>query len=162
MILLPLTNQEFDVWAKRCKEDYVQDKMRAHSYSRSEAETIAEDDFSSMLSMGLETPNNFVLKLVEAGLEVGYLWFCIRDTKAFLCDFIIEEEFRRRGLGQAAMKAFEAIVQRLGLEKIGLHVFGFNSQAIELYKSLGFVITDLTMEKRTRPLQTQTLHSELS
>jgi ribosomal protein S18 acetylase RimI-like enzyme len=147
MQLLPMNEIDFAFWSRRSKESYIQDKMRANGYTRSEAEQIAEEDFQTMLHEGLHTHNNFLLKIIKDEADVGFLWFCIRHEKAFLCDFIIEEPYRRKGIGQEAMRSFEGVVKRLGLKKMGLHVFGFNTGAIELYKSLGFVITDMTMEK---------------
>ena len=150
MQLSPMNDIDYDFWSKRCKESYIQDKMRANGYSRKEAELIATDDFHTMLIDGVNTHNNFLLKIIKDEQTVGYLWFCIRIHKAFLCDFIIEEPYRRKGIGQEAMRAFEGVVKRLGLKKMGLHVFGFNTGAIDLYKSLGFVVTDMTMEKMVK------------
>lgn len=48
------------------------------------------------------------------------------------------------------MLMLEEHVKNEGLESIGLHVFGFNQRAIELYKSLDYQITDLVMVKKIK------------
>jgi ribosomal protein S18 acetylase RimI-like enzyme len=45
------------------------------------------------------------------------------------------------------MEAIEDEVRKLGISKIGLHVFGFNAAARSLYDKLGFEVTDTSMEK---------------
>jgi ribosomal protein S18 acetylase RimI-like enzyme len=88
----------------------------------------------------------------ESAARVGFIWFCVRgaenNRKAFVADVIIEENFRGQGLGRQMMLALETEVRKLGLNHIGLHVFAFNTPAVNLYKSLGFEITDLSMEKK--------------
>lgn len=87
----------------------------------------------------------------SADVVVGYLWFSIRgaqeNRKAFICDVIVEEAQRGRGFGRKAMLLAEQEVKSLGLNEIGLHVFGVNAPAIALYESLGYKTTNLVMAK---------------
>ena len=60
----------------------------------------------------------------------------------------IDEAFRGRGLGRAAMVFAEQEAQRLGIAKVALNVFGGNEVARGLYRSLGYAETAVHMEKR--------------
>jgi RimJ/RimL family protein N-acetyltransferase len=46
-----------------------------------------------------------------------------------------------------AMTKLEGEAKRLGLDRIGLHVFGHNSAARPLYEKLGYVPTNINMVK---------------
>ena len=63
-------------------------------------------------------------------------------------DIVIDEPYRRRGYGQAAMLALEDSVRSLGLRGIALHVFGHNTAARALYERLGYTVTNINMAKR--------------
>ncbi|MFJ5762867.1 GNAT family N-acetyltransferase [Neobacillus sp. NPDC093182] len=51
------------------------------------------------------------------------------------------------GYGKEAMKKIEIVGQKLGMKKIGLHVFGHNKVARGLYDKLGYQTTNVLMEK---------------
>ena len=53
---------------------------------------------------------------------------------------------------RAAMIAIEDEVRQLGIDRIGLHVFGHNRGAWALYDQLGYEVTNVNMAKTiTRP-----------
>jgi len=45
------------------------------------------------------------------------------------------------------MKEIEIFAKSIGLKSIGLHVFGHNKLARDLYKKLGYVETNINMKK---------------
>lgn len=45
------------------------------------------------------------------------------------------------------MKETEIVAKDLGINKIGLHVFGHNKVPRGLYEKLGYEITNITMSK---------------
>jgi len=45
------------------------------------------------------------------------------------------------------MEALEQKALSLGVDRIGLHVFGHNVRASSLYRKMGYEVTDLTMYK---------------
>ncbi len=57
----------------------------------------------------------------------------------------VDEALRGRGYGRVAL---EPIALELGYDEIGLHVFGDNDVARNLYRSSGYVEIDVTMHKR--------------
>jgi ribosomal protein S18 acetylase RimI-like enzyme len=80
------------------------------------------------------------------------LWFALRSRagqqQAFVCDVVIFEEFRRRGYARRAFELLEGRARELGATSIGLHVFGHNGAARQLYEKLGFVATNILMVKK--------------
>lgn len=151
MKLVPMTQADFDLWGPRSKNGFAQDKVRANGYTQKEAAEIAEEAFKRLLPDGFKSKDNYLYAMKNEQTTVGYIWFCVRgaadNRKAFVCDIIVEEEFRGKGFGRKAMVQAEQEAKKLGLKEIGLHVFGFNETAIGLYKSLGYQTTDLVMAK---------------
>jgi ribosomal protein S18 acetylase RimI-like enzyme len=101
---------------------------------------------------GLATPDHSMYAIEDDGRFAGYLWLCDRDSELghslFVYAVEIDEEFRGRGLGRAAMVFAENEAQRLGIAKVALNVFGGNAVARGLYLSLGYTETAVHMEKR--------------
>ena len=150
--LAPLTQADFDAWIPRQKIMYKKDIV-AMGMSEEEAEKKAENDFQTLLPKGLESPGQYLFKLLNAErTRVGFLWFGIRgegaQKRAFIYDVIVEETFRGQGLGKVLMQLCEEEVKKLGLKTLGLHVFGHNSIARKLYLELGFRETSVQMEKQ--------------
>lgn len=147
-----MSGKEYNVWAPRSQASYAADKMKANRLTKAEAEKIAHDDFKQMLPDGLGSKDNFLFAAKDESQKIiGFIWFCVRgaegNRRAFVCDVIVEENYRGKGFGKKIMLLAEKEAQSQGLRRIGLHVFGFNETAIHLYKSLGYTTTDLTMEK---------------
>ena len=152
MKLNPMSEQEYASWSERSRKSYADDKMKANSLTREEADKIAADDFKRLLPDGQVSKDNFLFTAHDETKNVlGYIWFTIRgaenNRKAFICDVVIEDLYRGQGYGTQIMELVEIEVRKQGLKRIGLHVFGFNETAINLYKKLGYLTTDLVMEK---------------
>ena len=152
MKLEKMTQTDFEVWAPRSRQDYADDQIRANGLTKHEAYEFSERDFARLLPDGLSTKDNYLYTIKHSDRKVvGYLWFCIRGAddcrKALLCEIVIDENYRGQGIGKRAMLQFEQEVMKLGLNKIDLHVFGYNENAIRLYQSLGFKTTKLVMSK---------------
>lgn len=151
--LRDMTEKEYTSFRKQSLEDYKKDKMRANGYTEEEALQISKDSFLHFLPEGFYSKDNFLLMLEdEKNNIVGHLWYCIQgaenNRKSYICDILIYEEFRGKGFGKSSMLALEEHVKKKGILHIGLHVFGFNDIAISLYRSLGYEVTDLNMEKK--------------
>jgi len=75
------------------------------------------------------------------------LWVQVKDRKAFIYDFIIDEAFRGKGYGKQALAAMDEQLKSMNTESVALHVLGDNVSAQELYKKMGFEITGIRMRK---------------
>ncbi|MGQ8873523.1 GNAT family N-acetyltransferase [Paenibacillus amylolyticus] len=152
MELSPMNTEQFASFRSRSIADFAQEKVEAGTWAPEEALGRAEESYERYLPEGLDTPGAYVFNLVHPvdGI-VGYLWFNItenrRGKEAFLLDIVVEETYRGKGYGTETMEALEKTARSLGVDRIGLHVFGHNERASSLYRKMGYEVTDLTMYK---------------
>ena len=113
----------------------------------------AQQSRQKLLPRGQETPGHHFLSIVEeqSGQEVGCIWYGLLEeagqTIAFVYDFLIYEEHRRKGYGLQALQALDEEVRRSGLKRIALHVFGHNQSAQALYEKAGYTVVDFIMAR---------------
>jgi len=74
----------------------------------------------------------------------------VKEQKAFIFDFVIEEAFRGRGYGKQVLTVMDEKLKSMDTESVALHVFGDNVTAQELYKKTGFEITGIHMRKKLK------------
>lgn len=145
-----MSDLEFSSWFIKSKDNY-RDEIHKNGSTFNEAQKKADDDMSKLLPDGKESPDQYIFAVKAKGQWVGTLWFGVRgaedNRKAFIYDIVLDPEMRGHGLGKKAMELLEEKVKSLGLKHIGLHVFGHNTIAINLYEKLGYKITNLNMEK---------------
>ena len=133
---------------------YADDNVASGRWPPEGAPARSRADFDASLPRGLETPDNYLFEIRDAGtgVTVGSIWFAVREEHglrtAFVYDVEVRPESRRRGYATAAFQALEPLVRDLGLTSIGLHVFGHNMGARALYSRLGYEVTGLNMQKR--------------
>jgi ribosomal protein S18 acetylase RimI-like enzyme len=65
----------------------------------------------------------------------------------FILELYVEESQRGKGYGKQIMLLIEEKARELGLKAIGLHVFGSNKIAQNLYKAVGYEVTSVNMSK---------------
>ncbi|HEX4204329.1 MAG TPA: GNAT family N-acetyltransferase [Ktedonobacteraceae bacterium] len=155
-ILEPMTEAEFQHFLEPAIIEYAQDHVTNGQWAEEESLEKSRKEFHDLLSDGISTPNHYLFTLVnEAQQKVGILWFAIRESRgqraAFVYDVRIDEAFRHHGYGSQAFRALENKVRDLGGNKIFLHVFGHNHVAQEMYKKLGYQVTNIQMAKVLDP-----------
>jgi ribosomal protein S18 acetylase RimI-like enzyme len=150
-VIRPLREDEYGTFIERAMAFYVDDMVRA-GIDRDVAQVKADKDLPQLLPDGLGTRNHFMYAIEDDGRFAGYLWLCDREGdlghSLFVYAVEIDEAFRGRGLGRAAMVFAEEEARRLGIAKVALNVFGGNEVARGLYLSLGYAETAVHMEKR--------------
>lgn len=148
-----MTDEEYDAFVARSVRDYARGQVRAGSWDEADAERLAQEKFDALVPEGILTDGHFFCTIRDAATDerVGHLWFAVerRENRpiAYVYEISIEESQRRRGFARAALRALEEKARMRGLVAIGLHVFGDNEVARTLYRSLGFVETDVWMAK---------------
>lgn len=108
---------------------------------------------------GLETPGHQLLVAHNPAEEiVGDLWVgpdpnaaTGTDRSAWLYDIYVFEPFRRRGYGSAILAAVERLLTAQGTTRLGLNVNGDNAAAIALYRSRGYAVSSMYLDKTLRP-----------
>ncbi len=148
--LVAMNESEYQIWYKRSIANY-RDENHKNGMTLEEAQKKSDDDFARLLPHGLKSVDQHIMAVKADGEWVGTLWFGVRgaqdNRKAFIYDIVLDENTRGKGYGKKAMVLLEDEVRRLGLRHIGLHVFGHNTVARNLYTTLGYEITNLNMEK---------------
>jgi ribosomal protein S18 acetylase RimI-like enzyme len=147
-----MTEEDYLRWRENAVRDYAEEHITGGRWTRDNALQESEKEFDQLLPDGLATQDNYLFSIIsEQGEKVGCLWYAVRGSQnnryAFVFDFVIFEPYRRHGYGSQAFLALESEVKSRGLNSIRLHVFGHNKPARELYKTLGYIETNVNMRK---------------
>jgi ribosomal protein S18 acetylase RimI-like enzyme len=151
--LRPMTDDEYQAWLPRAVADYAEEHIASGRWPKDEGLETSRREFERLLPDGPRTANQHLWSVVRAedGQVVGRLWVAIVDQPsrhAFVYNLEIDEAFRRRGYGEAAMRAAEEEARGMGVDTIRLHVCGHNTRARPLYEKLGYEPTNIVMAKR--------------
>jgi ribosomal protein S18 acetylase RimI-like enzyme len=137
MRLRPLREDELGSVLERQRSEYRTQLVEWAGLPAELADRKAAEDTATL-------PEGVELVALEAddGRRVGTMFFAERrwhgEPRCFLFDLWIEPEERGRGYGRAAMEALEAEARSRGLPTIEFNVWGGNSVARSLYRSLGY------------------------
>ncbi len=146
-----MNQEEFKQYISYAIEDYAKDKIASGNWSEDEAFDLSRQSFEQELPKDEKTENNHLFSIFHNNILVGMIWVLQKapsnPNEGFIYDFVIFEQYRGLGYGKKAMKEVEIIAKKLGMNKIGLHVFGHNKIARGLYEKMGYEITNITMAK---------------
>ena len=152
--LVPMTETEYQAYLEFDMQRYAEENVKAGNWHPSEALEKSRKEHQRLLPDGLATKSQYLFSIEDekTGSKVGEIWFAVDykrpQPSAFVYDFMIHEEFRRRGYGTQALQALEEKVKELGVNKISLHVFGHNHAARALYEKMGYETTGTYMSKK--------------
>jgi ribosomal protein S18 acetylase RimI-like enzyme len=145
--LVEMPPASYDNWKDQIWKAYREEMIRAGT-SEAAADENIQENIKELMPNGKLTPGNFVFDVMNAEDHVGYVWLNEKNSEWFIYDIEIIEKYRRRGFGRETMQAIEAHIRAKGGNVIGLSVFGFNKVAQKLYKSEGYEVTRLSMQKK--------------
>jgi GNAT superfamily N-acetyltransferase len=142
-----MQDEEFVAWLPLLREEYAQDLVRDYGMSAASASAQA------VVEIDGHRPAGHTVFVIEVdGEPVGHLWLVERrdafEPTLVVYDIDIDEPFRGRGYGKAAMVFTEEEARRRGLTRVALHVGARNGVARNLYRSLGFEEYEVAMGKR--------------
>jgi len=127
---------EFPAFRSYSISDYANDLMNAQAVSHEAALAQAGQEFDELL------PGSFLKIIEHESRPVGVLWYLTEETDgirhAFLNDFVIAPEHRRKGYASAALTALAQEVKAQGCTEIRLYVSGENHAARALYERCGY------------------------
>ena len=140
-------------WRAVIEREYAAEKVRVGNWPAADAERLSSEEFDELLPQGLATGGNELRSMVnDAGERVGAAWFLVQDREpgrvVFIYDIEVDPAHRRRGYARLALYEIERYAREHDCMGVMLHVFGDNTGARELYRSAGFVETNVTMLKR--------------
>lgn len=149
--LEPMSIEQYESWLYLAIEEYATEKIQAGNATADEARDVSKHEFDQLLPDGLNTSNNYLFNVRDEDGDhiVGTLWLKVRNEgkEMFIYGIRMDANSRGKGYGRQTMQALEAFVKEMGIPKISLHVFGYNDVAIKLYKSCGYVATNIRMSK---------------
>jgi RimJ/RimL family protein N-acetyltransferase len=146
--LEPLQQEDFERFLEREIRGYAEDHVRNGNWPAEGALERSKKEFEHYLPDGIHSQDQYLYSLIdENGDKIGVLWVQVKERKAFIFDFVIDEAFRGKGYGKQALAAMDETLKSMNAESVELHVFGDNIVAQELYKKAGFEITDMHMRK---------------
>lgn len=159
--LRTLGRDEFAAYRERAIPAYAEEVVRARDIDLRAALRHAEESFPPSLEAVAES-GQWMFRAVHDGADVGWLWLGPPPNGSsglWVYDIEIDEEHRGEGLGRAVMLAAEQVVRESGYDHLGLNVFGWNSRAESLYRSLGYEVVSTQMRK---PLGNEMLDGDLA
>jgi ribosomal protein S18 acetylase RimI-like enzyme len=154
--LRPLRDEEFPVFHELLAHEYARGLVDEAGMDRTAADEKAAADLASIFPKSASAePNHriYFLEDAETGQTAGYLFWAERgpprsqETRAYLYELLVDEAFRRKGLGRRAVELLEADVRDRGLPGIDLNVWGGNAAARSLYRQAGFTERAVFMSK---------------
>ncbi len=147
-----MSREIYDAWVERSPAEYAAGHVAAGNWPAEGSLERARAEFRTLLPDGLETKGQELWSIRDSdGRHAGILWVGPRpnaERALFIWDIEVEPEARGRGIGRAALEALHAWARDHGYDRVGLHVFGANDVARRLYLRLGYLETDVAMEKR--------------
>ncbi len=137
-------------WLDRARAAYVADLIATGVGEAAASRTAAEQQAAAFPD-GRPANGHVVFEVVVDGEEAGQLWIGPRAPDDYdhwwVWDIEIDEAWRGRGVGRAAMELVEREARARGAIEIGLSVTAENSPARHLYESLGYRQIAVRMRK---------------
>lgn len=147
-----MLKEDFDRFLETEIREYAADHVRNGNWPAEGSLERSRKEFEELLPDGVQTKDQYVWSIIDdANTNIGALWVQVKERKAFIFDFVVDETFRGKGFGKQALAAMDEKLRSMGVESVGLHVFGDNVNAQELYKKMGFEITGMHMRKVLKP-----------
>jgi GNAT superfamily N-acetyltransferase len=136
----PMTPAEFAGWRSDAVRGYAADMADSGMLPPDDAAAAAAAQFDQLLPDGLATKDHSFLSLCADGEVVATNWIGHRyaPSTSWVYGVEVQEGFRGRGYGRAAMIIGEKATVAAGDTHLGLNVFGHNAPAIGLYQSMGY------------------------
>lgn len=135
-----MTEAEFADFRDETERGYAADIAGSGIMSLEQATAASAAQMRDLLPDGLQTAGHSFLSLCAGGEVVATNWIRHHRGPDVSWVFGVEthEQFRGKGYGRAAMVLGEQATLDAGDTHLALNVFGQNSVAISLYRSMGY------------------------
>lgn len=151
--LIPMQQNDFDTFFEENIVRYAEEKVKSGNWQVEDALERSRAEFEGLLPDGLQSKDQYIFNIFDDEQEskIGILWVEVRMDEphrpAFIFDFVIDESYRGKGFGKKSLTALDEKLKLMGVESVALHVFGYNTNAFELYKRMGYEATNINMRK---------------
>jgi GNAT superfamily N-acetyltransferase len=136
-----MEEEEFVAWLPRLRDDYAEDLVRDYGMSADKARARAVAEIDGHRSAGHSV---FVIEVERE--PVGHLWLVERrdayEPTLVVYDIDVDESYRGRGYGKAAMVFAEEEARRRGLTRI--------ASTLELATTARATSTDRSGSRKTK------------
>jgi ribosomal protein S18 acetylase RimI-like enzyme len=132
---------------------YAEENIAVGRWRAEEALGLSRSETESMLSQGLETPDQYIFEIFATAEQepVGYVWVAVMPSgttkAAFVIQLKVHPKSQRQGHARAALGFVEQFARQLGLSGMALQVFAPNPAAQALYESVGYKVSSFNMIK---------------
>ncbi len=150
MELRAINQKEFEEYLIKSIDSYANELLKSGMVPEDKVHQEAKATFERILPDGFATKDNYFFHAYDQETMVGFIWYGMRKDTAFIYDFYILENMRRKGYGRQVMLACEEDAKAKGATAIALHVFGHNIAARALYESIGYVPKSIQMKKELK------------
>ncbi|MEV5820964.1 GNAT family N-acetyltransferase [Micromonospora harpali] len=155
LTLAPMTDDQLARLRVGLERSYAENLAEARGLSPEAARTEALAQIGRSLPDGVASPGALLRVALLDGEEVGWIWTTLPDadrpTMAWIHNIEVHPAHRGQGHARRMIQLAEAELARLGVDRLGLNVFGHNTVAIRLYDSLGFRVAAQQMVKPLPP-----------
>lgn len=152
----PMSAAEFPAWRQEGIDGYAHDIFGSGGEATLDAAMArSAREFDELLPEGAQTRHHsfWVLDAPSTAADgegdgdggyVASIWLRHHHQvgRSFVFSVAVKPEHRGKGYGRAAMRLGERASRDAGDSALALNVFGQNTVAINLYTSLGYVVTD--------------------
>lgn len=147
--LVEMNSSDFERYLSFAIKNYADEHVKVGNWSEKEAIAKAKGEYEKLLPEKEKTTNSKLFTLWDDNQEIGMIWLGKRSVeKGYIYDINIWEEYQGNGYGKQAMNEIENIAKNWGLKSIELLVFGNNKVARSLYEKLGYIETNVIMNKK--------------
>lgn len=153
--LVRMNEEQYKRFFEETVREYAEENVKEGRWTPSESIGRAIKETNELLSKGIHTNGHFLCSLHhEVVGAIGTIWYEVKENNgeksAFIYSFKIYEEFQGKGYGKQSLITFETDLASMNVSSIGLHVFGHNKRAYQLYTKMGYIPTSIKMKKYLR------------
>lgn len=144
----PMKGDEIAAYLSDAVETFADETMAADRSLTCEAALAnSREVHERVLPRGVDTPGHDFLVALDAstGRRTGMIWLFHEELAGFVYDVEVDEAERGKGYGRALMDAAAEHLRGLGVEVLGLNVFGHNHVAHALYDALGYTVVERSL-----------------
>src|SRR5690349_14557512 len=120
-----MREDEFAAWLPLMRERYAADMVAHAGMSPERAAAKAADDTARLFPGGVPSARHSVYVIEADGEAVGDLWLTEREETMEPCLFVydvrLDEQYRGRGYGRAAMLFAEEEARRRSIDRVALN-----------------------------------------
>lgn len=155
LTLTPMTAQDLARLLVSLEQEFAEDLVAHRGLTPEAALAQSVSQIRESLPAGAATEGALLRVGRVDDTEVGWIWVNVPGTtdsqRAWIHNIEVHPAHRGRGYARRMIQLIEAELAQLKVPELGLNVFGTNTVAIGLYRSLGFEVTSQQMAKRIDP-----------